>query len=53
VAVQDPKVVEHFADLSTVPVSSDQATPAVLDQLLQAEIVKWKPIIQSAGVYAD
>jgi tripartite-type tricarboxylate transporter receptor subunit TctC len=52
-AVQDPKVVARFADLGTVPVPPDQATPAALDQLLQAEIVKWKPIIESAGVYAD
>src|SRR5215213_7845176 len=52
-AVQDPKVVARFADLGTVAVPPDQATPAALDQLLQAEIVKWKPIIESAGVYAD
>jgi len=52
-AVQDPKVVERFADLGTVPVPPEQATPAAMDQLLQAEIVKWKPIIEAAGVYAD
>lgn len=52
-AVQDPKVVERFADLGTVPVSPDQATPAALDQHLAAEIVKWKPIIEAAGVFAD
>ena len=53
VAVQDPKVVERFADLGTVPVPPEQATPAAMDQLLAAEIVKWKPIIEAAGVYAD
>jgi tripartite-type tricarboxylate transporter receptor subunit TctC len=52
-AVQDPKVVERFAGLGTVPVPPEQATPAAMDQLLQAEIVKWKPIIEAAGVYAD
>jgi tripartite-type tricarboxylate transporter receptor subunit TctC len=52
-AVQDPKVTQRFADLGTVPVSPDQATPAALDQHLAAEIVKWKPIIESAGVFAD
>ena len=31
----------------------EQATPAALDQHLQAEIAKWKPVIQAAGVYAD
>jgi tripartite-type tricarboxylate transporter receptor subunit TctC len=52
-AVQDPKVAERFADLGTAPVPSEQAAPAAMDQLLAAEIVKWKPIIESAGVYAD
>lgn len=52
-AVQDPQVVARFADLGTVPVSPDQATPAALDQHLAAEIVKWKPIIEAAGVFAD
>jgi tripartite-type tricarboxylate transporter receptor subunit TctC len=53
VALQDPKVIERFADLGTEPVSQDRATPAALDAHLQAEIVKWKPIIEAAGVYAD
>ena len=52
-ALQDPKVVERFADLGTEPVAQDRATPAALDQHLQAEIAKWRPIIEAAGVYAD
>jgi tripartite-type tricarboxylate transporter receptor subunit TctC len=52
-ALKDPKVIERFADLGTEPVPQDQATPAALDQQLQAEIVKWKPVIAAAGVYAD
>ena len=52
-ALQDPKVVERFADLGTTPVTQEQATPAALDQHLQAEIVRWKSVIQKAGVYAD
>ena len=39
-AVQDPKVIERFADLGTVPVPPDQATPAAMDQLLQAQTAK-------------
>ena len=35
------------------PVSPERATWRVLDQHLQAEIAKWKPVIQAAGVYAD
>ena len=52
-ALQDPKVVERFADLGTEPVAQERATPAALEQQLQAEIVKWKPMIQAAGEYAD
>jgi tripartite-type tricarboxylate transporter receptor subunit TctC len=52
-ALEDPKVIERFADLGTVPVAQDRATPAALDEHLQAEIAKWRPIIQAAGVYAD
>jgi tripartite-type tricarboxylate transporter receptor subunit TctC len=53
VALKDPKVVDRFAQLGTAPVAPGQATPAALDQHLAAEIGKWKPIIQAAGVYAD
>ena len=52
-ALKDPKVIERFADLGTEPVPQEQATPAALEQHLQAEIVKWKPVIQKAGEYAD
>ncbi len=52
-ALEDPKVVERFADLGTEPVPQEQATPAALAQHLQAEIVKWKPVIAKAGEYAD
>jgi tripartite-type tricarboxylate transporter receptor subunit TctC len=52
-ALTDRKVVERFADLGTVPVSQEAATPAALDQYLTAEIAKWKPVIEAAGVYSD
>ena len=52
-ALKEPKVVERFADLATEPVSQERATPAALKQHLGAEIAKWKPIIQAAGVYAE
>jgi tripartite-type tricarboxylate transporter receptor subunit TctC len=52
-ALKDPKVVERFADLGTEPVPQEQATPAALEQHLQAEIAKWKPVIEKAGEYAD
>ncbi|GEO41561.1 hypothetical protein SAE02_57090 [Skermanella aerolata] len=52
-ALKDPNVVKRFADLGTEPVPLDQATPAALDSHLKAEIERWKPIVQAAGVFAD
>jgi tripartite-type tricarboxylate transporter receptor subunit TctC len=52
-ALKDPKVVESFAKLGTEPVPQDQATPQAHAAKLKAEIAKWRPLIQAAGVYAD
>jgi putative transposase len=52
-ALKDPKVVERFADLGTEPVPQEQATPAALEQHLEAEITRRKPVIAKAGEYAD
>lgn len=52
-ALKDPKVIERFAELGTEPVAADRATPAALAAFLPAEIDRWKPIIDAAGVYAD
>jgi tripartite-type tricarboxylate transporter receptor subunit TctC len=52
-ALKDPMVSQRFADLGTEPVPLEQATPAALDSHLKAEIERWKPIVQAAGVFAD
>jgi tripartite-type tricarboxylate transporter receptor subunit TctC len=52
-ALKDPKVVSSFANLGTEPVSQQDATPAAHAARLKAEIAKWRPLIQAAGVYAD
>jgi tripartite-type tricarboxylate transporter receptor subunit TctC len=52
-ALKDPKVVERFADLGTVPVPPEQVTPAALRSHTEAETEKWRPIIQAAGAMAD
>ncbi|MCK8782831.1 tripartite tricarboxylate transporter substrate-binding protein [Roseomonas sp. NAR14] len=52
-ALRDPKVVERFADLVTEPVAPERATPEAHRQFLAAEVARWRPIIQAAGVYAD
>jgi tripartite-type tricarboxylate transporter receptor subunit TctC len=52
-ALQDPKVIERFAQLGTTPVAIEEATPAAMDAHLAAEITKWQPIIEAAGQFAD
>lgn len=52
-ALQDPKVIARFADLGTEPVALDRATPEVHKAFLAAEVAKWKPVIEQAGVFAD
>ncbi|WP_424753186.1 tripartite tricarboxylate transporter substrate binding protein BugD [Methylobacterium sp.] len=53
VALQDPKVIERFAQLGTTPVPVEEATPAALDAHLAAEIAKWKSVVAKAGEFAD
>jgi tripartite-type tricarboxylate transporter receptor subunit TctC len=52
-ALQDPNVQKRFADLGSVVVTQERATPQGLRTHLQAEIDKWGPIIKKAGQYAD
>lgn len=52
-ALKDPKVVQRFSDLGTTPVPEAQATPEFHRQFWQAEIARWRPLIQAAGQYAD
>jgi tripartite-type tricarboxylate transporter receptor subunit TctC len=48
-ALKDPKVVERFAALGTVPVSAEMATPAALDKRFQSEIARWSKILANAS----
>ncbi|HEU4379221.1 MAG TPA: tripartite tricarboxylate transporter substrate-binding protein [Hyphomicrobiaceae bacterium] len=52
-ALQDPSVVQRFAELSMEPVSQDRATSAALDAFLKAEVAKWATIIKAAGVQPE
>jgi tripartite-type tricarboxylate transporter receptor subunit TctC len=52
-ALWDPKVIERFGDLGTVPVPEGQVNPAALETHTAAEGAKWQPIIQAAGAFAD
>lgn len=52
-ALNDPEIAKRFGDLGTAPETADRRGPEVLRAHLKAEIDKWRPIIQKAGVYAD
>jgi tripartite-type tricarboxylate transporter receptor subunit TctC len=52
-ALKDPKVVERFASLGTVPSTDAEATPAGLKSKLESEVSRWAPVIKAAGQYAD
>ena len=51
--IADPAFGQKMAELGSVVVSKDKATPEGLRNHLKAEIDKWTPIIRKAGVYAD
>jgi len=52
-AVQDPAVIQRFAELGATTYPAAMATPAALEARLKAETAKWGPIIRKAGAYAD
>lgn len=52
-ALNDAEIAKRFGDLGTAPEPADRRGPEVLRAHLKAEIDKWRPIIQKAGVYAD
>ncbi len=53
VALANEGVVKAMADLGTAPSPAEDATPAALQAKLEAEIARWQPVIEAAGVYAD
>jgi tripartite-type tricarboxylate transporter receptor subunit TctC len=53
VALRDEKVVARFAELGLVPEPAERANPAAHRAFWQAEVAKWRPVLQSAGQYAD
>jgi tripartite-type tricarboxylate transporter receptor subunit TctC len=53
VALRDEKVVARFADLGLTPEPAERAMPAAHRAFWQEEVAKWRPVLQSAGQYAD
>ncbi len=52
-ALQDATIARRFADLGTAPVPVARATPQLHREFWQADIAKWRPLIQAAGQFAD
>jgi len=52
-AVKDANVRERMATLGVDPVPPEQATPQALAAHLKAEVAKWSPVIEAAGVKAN
>ncbi len=52
-ALRDEKVVARFAELGLAPEPAERATPAAHRAFWLAEIAKWRPVLESAGQYAD
>ena len=53
VALRDEKVISRFAELGLTPEPQERAMPAAHRAFWQAEVAKWRPVLQSAGQYAD
>jgi tripartite-type tricarboxylate transporter receptor subunit TctC len=51
-AMQDPGVMQRLADIGADLPPADQRSPQALGRLVSAEIDKWVPLIQAAGVIA-
>ena len=49
----DNAVTERFADLATTPASAEEATPQGLLATQEAEVAKWKDLIEAAGLQAN
>jgi tripartite-type tricarboxylate transporter receptor subunit TctC len=52
-AIKDPMFATRMAELGAEQVPDSKLTPEGLRSWLQSEILKWGPVIRSAGVYAD
>jgi len=52
-ALTNETVIARFAELGTVPVTAEEATPAALTEMLTSQIELWRGVIEAAGVYAE
>ena len=53
VALKDPEFNKKQQGLGAIVVTDKRSDPAEHKKFVAAEIAKWGPVIQAAGVYAD
>ena len=53
VAVQEPAVVARLNALASPPEPLERVTPEAHRAFLEAEINRWRPVLQAAGQFAD
>jgi tripartite-type tricarboxylate transporter receptor subunit TctC len=51
--LKDPNILARLEQLSTIPATEAQATPAHLGKLLRDEIAAWKVVIEKFGVVGE
>ena len=52
-ALADPDLVAQFAELGAEPSYAPDATPGALKARLEAEVPRWRTVIERAGIYAN
>lgn len=52
-ALKDEALLKRFSDLGAIVYPVADQTPEGVEKKLKAEIGRWTPIIQKAGIYAD
>jgi tripartite-type tricarboxylate transporter receptor subunit TctC len=53
VAIQDATVIARLNDLASPPEPLERVTPEAHRAFLEAEINRWRPVLQAAGQFAD
>jgi len=51
--LSEPAFRARLAEVGAQPTSRERATPEGFAAYMRAEVAKWTPIIEAAGVYAD
>lgn len=52
-ALRDERLRQRFAELLTDPATEERASIAFHRRFVAEEVLRWRPVIQAAGAYAD